>query len=291
MKLIRHRGGGRGFSTLTAAAAWFAGTVTAALVAFLLHTAWPLLVSGRIMATLTGPWRPFADPAAFGIGSMAVVSLVMATLAVALAFPAAVGVNVFVHGVGPRRLRRPVLALVQFMTSVPTVVYGFVAVVVLVPLIRRVAATGSGFCLAGAVLVLALLVLPTMVLVIHARLVQTDGGVGLACLALGLSPAQTLALVVLPAARGSLAAALVLGFNRALGDTLIALMVAGNAPQWPGSPWDSVRSLTAHIALVLATDTFSPQYRSVAAAGLLLFLMAGASSLLVRRAVGRGAPT
>lgn len=257
------------------------------MVVFLLYSAGPLLVSGRILATLTGPWRPFAAEPSFGIGPMAVVSLTMAVLAVVLAFPAAVGINAFVHGVGPRPLRGPVLAVVQFMTSVPTVVYGFVAVVVLVPLIRETAATGSGYCLLGAILMLALLVLPTMVLVIHARLAQEDRGVYRACLALGLTPAQALAQVVLPAARGSLVTALVLGFNRALGDTLIALMVAGNAPRLPGSLLDSVRSLTAHIALVLATDSLSPQYRSVAAAGLLLFVLTGAASLAIGRLAGR----
>ena len=84
--------------------------------------------------------------------------------------------------------------------------------------------------------------------------------------ALGMSPVQALLGVVFPAARRSLTTALVLGFCRAIGDTLVALMVAGNAPQLPDSLLDSVRTLTAHIALVLATDSFSPEYRSISAA-------------------------
>ena len=76
--------------------------------------------------------------------------------------------------------------------------------------------------------------------------------------------------------------AAILGFGRALGDTLISLMLAGNAPQVLSSPWDSIRTLTAHIALVLATDSQSMAYRSVFAAGLLLFLLMATGNLLVR---------
>src|SRR5262249_49838190 len=95
----------------------------------------------------------------------------------------------------------------------------------------------------------------------------------LSCAALGMSRLHTLCRVVLPLSRRGLLAGLMLGFCRALGDTLIALMVAGNAPQVPASPSDSVRTLTAQIALVLATDWHSPEYRSVAGAGLLLFVL------------------
>jgi phosphate transport system permease protein len=77
-------------------------------------------------------------------------------------------------------------------------------------------------------------------------------------------------------------AAAVLGFCRALGDTMIALMVSGNSPRWPSGVLESIRALTAHIGMGLATDTHSPEYRSIGAAGLVLFVLTGVLSLAIR---------
>jgi len=138
-----------------------------------------------------------------------------------------------------------------------------------------------------AALTLAVVILPTTVLVIHAQLRQVDPRVRLACAGLGMTPAQSLLCVLLPASRRGLLAAGLLGFCRAIGDTMIALMVAGNAPQFPASPADSVRTLTSHIPLVLAAPWGGPEHQTVAAAGLLLVLLSGLLSRLIRRLVGR----
>jgi phosphate transport system permease protein len=174
------------------------------------------------------------------------------------------------------------------MTAIPTVVYGFVAVLLLVPVMRTVSWGGSGFSLLSAALMLAVLILPTMVLLLRVRLEQVDAQVAQACAALGMSRLQTLRHAVLPLSRRGLLAGLALGFCRALGDTLIALMVAGNSPQLPVSPTDSVRTLTAHIALVMTTDWHSPEYRSVAGAGLLLFVITTGLTIALHRLEARG---
>jgi len=272
---------------LAAGAAGLVGLAALAIVGFILVSTWPLVKSGEIGSILTGAWRPFAASPSYGIGPMVVVSALLSVAALGLAFPVVLGIVGFLHGVGPRRPGRIMLGVVQFMTSIPTVVYGFVAVMLLVPWIRRLADTGSGYCLLAAVITLSLLILPTIVLVIHARLERVAPGLMRTGQALGMTPAQAMLGIVLPAARGSLATALVLGFCRAVGDTLVALMVAGNAPQVPSSILDSVRALTSHIALVLATDSFSPEYRSISAAALLLFLLTALLSLLVRRLESR----
>jgi phosphate transport system permease protein len=277
----------RWLDRLAGAAAALAGASALAIVGFILASAWPLLTSGALGSILTGTWRPYAASPSYGIGAMIAASALLSALAVALAFPAALGLVGCIHAVGPRRLGRGVLGVVQFMTSIPTVVYGFVAVMLLVPRIRQLGAVGSGYCLLAAILTLALLILPTIVLVIHARLGQLAPPLLRTGQALGMTPVQALLGVVFPAARRSLTTALVLGFCRAIGDTLVALMVAGNAPQLPDSLLDSVRTLTAHIALVLATDSFSPEYRSISAAALLLFLLTALLSVVVRRLESR----
>jgi phosphate transport system permease protein len=271
------------------AAAALSAVAVLVILGALVGSCVPLLRSGDFLAVVTGPWRPYGAAPTFGIAPMILSSAAVALLAVAFAFPAAVGVCSFAHGVGPRWLRRPVLAAVHFMTSIPTVVLGFVSVFLLVPRLRQGLATGPGFCLLAAAIALAVLVLPTVVLVVHVHLRLVDPGVRLACDALGLSPVETQVHVLFPLARRGLATAAILGLARALGDTLIALMVAGNAAQWPTSPLQPVRTLTAHVALVLATDAASPEYRSVAVAGLLLFLITATLTLSIRRLGGREA--
>jgi len=263
-----------------------------AILGFLLYFTWPIVAGGHLNRILAWHWRPFQGQ--FGILPMVVGSVYLAASALLLAYPLGVGICCFAHGLGPRPLARVVLAVVHFMTSIPTVVYGFVAVFLLVPRIRGVFEHGSGFSWLAASLTLSLLILPTIVLLIHSQLRQVDAGVRLAGTALGFTPAQGLLWVLLPLSHRGLLAALVLGFARAMGDTLIALMLAGNAPQVPGSLFDSIRTMTAHIALVVATDSHSLAYHSIFACGLILFVITLMVNLALRGLKPRsisGAPT
>jgi phosphate transport system permease protein len=241
----------------------------------------PLFTSGGLAAVLSWEWKPFNDR--FGILPMCLGSLSLSLCALGLAFPPAVGICCFVIILAPRRMARLFLVLIHFMTSIPTVIYGFISVFLLVPLVREWFDTGTGFSFRTAALCLSLLILPTIVLVFHARLRQIDPQLRLACEAMGISPARQLLHVLLPLASRGLAVALVLGFGRAVGDTMVSLMLAGNAPQVPDSLFASIRTLTAHIALVLATDSQSMLYRSVFASGLILFLLTGSVNLFIRR--------
>lgn len=266
-----------------AAAALLSAAAVLGILAFLVYAAIPFFVAADLRSSLLTGWRPYAAPPAYGIGPMIVGSLLLASFATLLAYPVSVGICLFAQGIGPRWLGRAVLLLIRGMAAIPTVVYGFVGVLLLAPALRGLAWGGTGYSLLTAGLLLALLILPTMVLLPRVRCAQVDDQVALACAALGMSRLQTLRYVVLPLSRRGLRAGLVLGFCRALGDTLLALMLAGNAPQVPASPTDAVRTLTAQIALVVATDWHSPEYRSVAGAGLLLFLLTTALTLLLQR--------
>jgi phosphate transport system permease protein len=245
----------------------------------------PLLTSEGLTHVFSRQWQPFGGQ--FGILPMCAGSLAISSLALVLAFPLALGICTLVHVLARRFLAHFLLALIHFMTSIPTVVYGFVSVFLLVPRLREWFAAGTGFSLLAAALTLSLLILPTITLILHSRLAQLDPTLKLAAEAMGFTPVQQIRCVLLPAASRGLAAATVLGFGRAIGDTLISLMLAGNAPQFPGSLFASIRTLTAHIGLVVATDSQSMAYQSVFAAGLLLFLITGAVSLLIRKSVAK----
>ncbi|MBN1673145.1 MAG: ABC transporter permease subunit [Kiritimatiellae bacterium] len=269
--------------TLTAAAMAVSAMTVLAIVLFVFVSAAPLLREGNLAEAFGPVWRPSGEPARYGILPMVLTSLALSLGAVVLALPLAIGVCLFAHGTAPPRLARFVLGLVHFMTGIPTVVYAFAGMCVLVPFVRARFAYGSGFCLLSAMPVLALLILPTLVLLLHAYMRQAGARLTLTCASLGMSRLESVVRVLLPISRKALVAAAVLGFCRAVGDTLVALMLAGNAPQFPTGLFRSVRALTAHVALVLATDWHSPEFRSLAAAGLVLFLLTACLSLAIRR--------
>lgn len=253
-------------------AAGLSATVVVAIFSMLAWFCLPLFTEHRLAAVLSWRWDPIHQH--FGILPMLLTSCLLTILALCIAFPLTLGICSLLHGtLRNGALRRGLLFLVHFMTGIPTVIYGFVSVFVLVPLLRWMFETGTGFSLLTAGLTLSVLILPTMVLVLHAELDQAERRYRLTAEALGFSPEQTMRTVLLPASRRALVVTVLLGMGRAVGDTLVSLMVAGNAAQVPHSLFDSVRTLTAHIALVLATDSHGMAYPSIFAAGLFLFLL------------------
>jgi phosphate transport system permease protein len=238
-------------------------------------------------------WQPARGQ--FGILPMIVGSILLTITAVSLAWLLALGLTGWLltqSGVNRSPLLRPlypvVAGLIRFMTAVPTVVYGFVAIFLLVPLIRQIMGGGSGLSWLSATLILTLLLLPTMVLVMEAGLRPRLEKISLTAASLGFNRMQTLCYFVLPHGQRCLLTALVLGFGRGIGDTLIALMLSGNWPEIPGGLTDGLRTLTAHMALVTANEVGGMAYNSLFAAGAILLLINACVSLLLRRLASRG---
>ncbi|MBS1227511.1 MAG: ABC-type transporter, integral rane subunit [Proteobacteria bacterium] len=251
-----------------------------AILAFLVYFSLPLFQGDQLAALFSWHWRPLQNE--FGILPMIAASLALAVSSMLVAYPLALGVCCFAHGLGPDWAARPLLVAVRLMSSVPTVVYGLVAAFSLVPLIRG-ASSGSGLCWLAALLTLAVLALPTIVLLLDNQFQRLESEIRLTAAALGLTRVQEMLQLTLPLSSRGLVMAAILGFGRALGDTLVPLMLAGNAPQPPLSLLDPMRTLTAHIALVVATDSQSAAYNSLFACGLILFLLTVLVNLGLRR--------
>lgn len=229
----------------------------------------PVVQDGQFLQMLLGPWSP--DHQRYGIYPMMAGSMWIALLGLIIALPLSLGCAVFITVTAPNGLARLFHRLVHFMTGIPTVIYGFVGIFLLVPLVREYSASGSGLSVVSAGLMLALLVAPTMILFFADGLAKVPKTYCLAVTALGGTPVQRLLYVMLPQAWRSIVAGLALGFGRAVGDTMIALMLAGNAVAPPNTFTDAARSLTAHIALIIAADFDSLEFRTLFICGLTLY--------------------
>lgn len=210
-------------------------------------------------------------------------SLILSFSALLLAWPLSLGLACALQDPRPAFRQKWLTGLIRFMTAIPTVVYGFAAVFLLTPLVREAAGQGSGLCWLSAACVLALLISPTMVLVMDVALREQMRRLLLPALSLGMSRHTVLACLALPAVRRWLLTAGLLGFGRAIGDTLIPLMLSGNAPNVPQNLFAGLRTLTAHMGLVTATDVGGPAYNSLFVAGGLLLCISTGVSLVLRR--------
>ena len=256
------------------------GTITLLIFGFMLFMGFPLMRGGQFFEILTSPWAP--KGASYGIYPMIVSTLGISFLSLAFAFPVSLGCACLIGVTGPRGLSRVFKRIVQMMTGIPTVIYGFVGVFLLVPLIRELAQVGSGMCILTAALILAVLISPTMILFFSDSFERVPKSYLDAADALGARKAQKFLYIVLPCARKGISIGLILALGRALGDTMVALMVAGNSIQVPGSVLDSARALTAHIALVVAADYESLEFKSIFACGVVLYLFVALIVLGVR---------
>ena len=246
------------------------GSLAVLILGFMVVLGLPLLQGGLFFDLITRPWSPRQE--LYGIYPMIVGTLAIAFLSVLFAFPLSLGCASLISVLGPNSVSRYLKRVVQFMTGVPTVIYGFVGIFLLVPFIRELFQAGSGMCVLSAALMLAVLVSPTMILFFTDSFDQVPASYLSAVDALGGNRVQKLRYIILPYAWQGLLTGLVLGTGRALGDTLIALMIAGNAVQVPGSVLDSARALTAHIALVIAADYESLEFKSIFACGIILYV-------------------
>jgi phosphate transport system permease protein len=210
-----------------------------------------------------------------GTGAISLLSLLFA-------FPLSLGCSFLIGSIAPQSVSKWFRRLIELMTGIPTVIYGFVGVFLLVPIVRELFGRGSGLCILTAALVLGIMITPTMTLFFCDSFDRIPKAYLDAADALGASPVQKLLYVILPAAKHGMLNGVILSLGRAVGDTLIALMLAGNSVRVAESALEPARTLTAHIALVIAADYESPEFRSIFACGVVLYLFTMAVTFLVR---------
>ncbi len=229
-----------------------------------------------VLSAFGAVWDP--QGGRYGLMPMAAGSLLTASLATLAAIPLSFGILSFMW-VFDNAAGRFMRGLVRFMSGIPTVVYGFCGLFLLVPLFRSVWG-GGGFSIITVSAVLCIVVLPTMTVVADSALsplLSGSRGLMLTAASLGVSREKAFLHIALATQKKILVTAVLLTFSRALGDTLIALMLSGNTPVMPDGFLSSVRTLSAHISLLTATEItpgieftlfFSGSLLSAAALGL-----------------------
>ncbi|MFH2093400.1 MAG: ABC transporter permease subunit [Pseudomonadota bacterium] len=255
-------------------------TLTLSVLGFMILLSLPVLKTGMVFKILTNPWSP--DHGQYGLLAMIIGTLYIALLSLTLSFPISLGCSFFIQIIYPNGPGRWLKKMVQLMTAVPTVIYGFVGVFLLVPMVRNFFSYGSGMCILSASLMLAVLISPTMILFFSQSFARVPRPYLNAAEALGATPFQRLYHVVLPHAWPGLLTGLVLAFGRAMGDTLIALMISGNSVMLPSSILDSARTLTAHIAMVIAADFNSIEFQTIFISGGILYALTTCGVILAR---------
>jgi len=214
-------------------------------------------------------WAPTRGQ--FGILPMIVGSVEVTILAVVIGAVMGLACAMFLAEFAPRWSVRILKPMIELLAGIPSVVYGFIGVVVLVPWIRTTFG-GPGFSVLASAIILGIMILPTVIAVSLDALQAVPPMYKEGSLALGATRWQTLYRVVLPAARSGIIAGLILGMGRAVGETMAVIMVAGNALTLPTSVLQPVRTLTSNIALEMGYASGDHQ-AALFATGMVLFVI------------------
>ena len=208
----------------------------------------------------------------FGILPFLLTSVYGTAGALLLGVPVGLMTAIFLAKAAPPKLAAVIRTAVQLLAGIPSVVYGLVGMIVLVPAIRNLFHLSSGACLLAAMIVLAIMILPSIINVAETALQAVPREYEEASLALGATETETYFRVSLPAARSGVAAAVVLGVGRAIGEAMAIIMVAGNVANMPGL-FTSVRFLTTGIISGMSDAAVGSLYQqALFSIGLVLFL-------------------
>ncbi len=215
-------------------------------------------------------WASTAAEPSYGILAFILTSIYGTAGAIVLGVPVGFMTSVFLAKVAPKKVRMVVEEAVSLLAGIPSVVYGLVGMLVLVPGIRKAFNIPDGASLFAAIIVLAVMILPSIIKVSLTALEAVPQEYEDASLALGATPIETYFRVSVPAAKSGIAAAVVLGVGRAIGEAMAVMMVSGNVPNMPGL-FQSVRFLTTAVASEMSYSS-GLQRQALFSIALVLFL-------------------
>lgn len=243
------------------------------IVIFLFMEGLPIFKKVSVKAFLFGKlWYPTSDPADFGIFALIMASVAVTAVASLISIPLGVMTAVYLAEVASWRLREVVKPIVELLAALPSVVIGFFGMVVVAPLLQDLLNVATGLNLFNAALMLAFMSVPTICSISEDAIFGVPTELKEASLALGATHWETIWRVIVPASISGISTAVILGMSRAIGETMVVLMVAGGAAMIPTSLFDPVRPMPASIAAEMAEAPFrGDHYYALFATGIVLF--------------------
>ena len=257
------------------------------LFIFLLRDSLPTFRTAPLAELLFGRnWYPLSG--VFGMLPLILGSLLVTAGAVAIGVPIGVAAAVYIGEIAHPKIREVLKPAVETLAAIPSVVIGFLGLVLLAPWIKQIFNLPTGLTALAGSIMLAFMAMPTIISISEDALNAVPREYRAGSLALGATKWQTISRVVVPAAKSGIVAAVMLGIGRAIGETMAVLMVTGNAAVIPHTFLEPVRTMTATIAAEMGeTVQYSAHYHALFAVGSVLFLITFAINLIADLALHR----
>ena len=255
-------------------AACFSIAAVALICIFLISSGIPAFKSIGLFKFLFGTlWRPGND--IYGILPMIVGSIYVTAGAIIIGVPVGIMTSIFLTYYCPKKIYKPLKAATELLAGIPSVVYGFFGLIVIVPAIRNMELAlkihGKGNCILTASIILGIMILPSIIGVSESALRAVPKSYYEGSLAQGVTKERTIFKVMLPAASSGVLAGVVLGIGRAIGETMAVVMIAGNQTKMPSSIFKGVRTMTANIVMEMGYAT-GLHREALIATGVVLFI-------------------
>ena len=263
---------------------------TVGIIAALFIPAFEFFQGISIVDFLTGTeWAPLFEPALFGVVPLVVGTLSVTFWAVLVAIPLGLGAAIYLSEYASVRTRKVLKPLLELLAGIPTIVYGYFALTFFTPLLREVGIQVDIFNALSAGLVMGVMILPTVASLSEDAMAAVPRDLRDGAFALGSTRREVATRIVVPAALSGIVAAFVLGVSRAVGETMIALVAAGQQPTLSFDPRQAVETMAAFIAATGAGDvpTGSLEYKTIFAVGATLFVMTLVLNVISIRLVSR----
>lgn len=258
------------------AAALVAVFTTIAIIVILVKESLPFFDHVTVVEFLTGTmWTPLFEDPRFGILPLVAGTLVTTFVALAVAIPAGTTIAIYLSEFAGHKLRETVKPILELLGAVPTVVYGYFALIMVTPFLQKFMPNLPGFNMLSAGLVIGIMIIPYVASVSEDAMRAVPNYMREGSYAMGATRFQTATRVVFPGALSGIAAAYILGISRAVGETMVVAVAAGLQPNLTWNPTESAATITAFIVQVSLGDLphDSIGFQSIFAAGLVLMFM------------------
>nr|MDY5756047.1 phosphate ABC transporter permease subunit PstC [Eubacteriales bacterium] len=243
------------------------------ITVFLFVSGIPFMAKTGIKEFLLGSdWSPLSDSPSYGVFPMIVATFYVTALSVVIGIGIGLLTAIALYKFCHKRLVSPIRQMINLLSGIPSVIFGLFGMTVIVPFVRDyLSPTGVGYGILSSSLVLGMMILPTIVSVSLDALNSVPGAYYEGALALGATKEQATFKVMLPAAKSGILAGVLLAIGRAIGETMAVIMVIGGSPEMPKSIFQSVRTLTANIAMG-AMELSGDALSALIASGVVLFV-------------------